>query len=193
MSLLYVALLLVAFYLLLAAEFFLPTGGFLGITAIGALIGAVVIAFMHSSATGFSVLAIALLTTPLMIVGLLRIWPHTPIGQRMLNRRPGQVADRVPSRTTASGIPLDDLVGRIGIAKTNLLPSGLVGFDRDKVDAVSIGMPIDAGSKVVVTSVEAGKVHVRPATDDDLAVMPADAKPQSPPSLEGSLEAFDFD
>ncbi len=193
MTLLYVALLLVAFYFLLTAEFFLPSGGFLGIAAAGALIAAAVIAFTHSTVAGFTVLAIAVLTTPLMIFGLLRVWPHTPIGQRMLNRRPGQIADRAPQRTTSSGIPLDDLVGRIGIAKTNLLPSGLISFDTDKVDAVSIGMPIDAGSKVIVTSVEAGKVHVRPATDDDIAQLCVDAKPQSPPSLEGTLESFDFE
>ena len=193
MSLLYVALLLVAFYFLLTAEFFLPSGGFLGVAAVGALIGAVVIAFRHSVAAGFTVLTIALLTTPLMIFGLLRVWPHTPIGQRMLNRRPGQIADRAPARMTSSGIRLDDLVGRIGTAKTDLLPSGLIVFDRDKVDAVSIGMPIDAGSKVFVTSVEAGKVHVRPATDADLDQREVQSKPQSPPSLEGSLEAFDFE
>ena len=193
MSLLYAILLLVAFYLLLTAEFFLPTGGFLGVASAAALIASVVIGFGHSSTAGFAILGISLLTTPLMIFALLQLWPHTPIGRRMLNRRPGETADRPPTRTTSSGIPFDQLVGKQGTAKTDLLPSGMIVMGRDRVDAVSIGMPIDAGTRIVVTSVEAGKVHVRPATDEDLELDQADTKPQSPPSLEGSLESFDFE
>ena len=193
MTLLYAILLLVAFYLLLTAEFFLPTGGFLGVAAFAALIASTVIAFSHSTTTGFTILGIALATTPLMVLGLLQLWPHTPIGRRMLNRRPGEIAADPPVKKTPSGIPLDQLVGRIGTAKTDLLPSGMIVIDSDKVDAVSIGMPIDQGQKVVITSVEAGKVHVRPATDEDRDPSLAAGQPQSPPSLENNLESFDFD
>jgi membrane-bound ClpP family serine protease len=193
MTLLYAILLLVAFYLLLTAEFFLPSGGFLGVAAFAALIASVVIAFSQSTTAGFLVLGIALTTTPLMIFGLLKIWPHTPIGRRMLNRRPGETAARPSVRTTSSGTPLDQLVGRIGTAKTDLLPSGMIAVDSDKVDAVSLGMAIDQGQKVIVTSVEAGKVHVRPATDQDVDPTATPSQPQSPPALEDNLESFDFE
>lgn len=191
MSLLYVVMLLVAFYLLLTAEFFLPTSGFLGVASLAALIASVVIAFGQSTTTGFTVLAIALVTTPLMIFTLIQWWPHTPIGRRMLNRRLGEIATNRPLRTTSHGIPLGELVGKVGIAKTDLLPSGMIVIGDDRVDAVSIGMPIDAGSRVVVTSVNAGKIHVRPATEDDDAHDRVDPKLQSPPSLEESLDSFD--
>lgn len=193
MSLLYAILLLVAFYLLLTAEFFLPTGGFLGVAAFAALIASVVIGFGHGTSTGATILGVAITTTPLMVLGLLKVWPHTPLGRRMLNRRPGETAAQPPVRTTASGIPLDQLVGRIGTAKTNLLPSGMIIVDTDKVDAVSIGMPIDQGQQIVITSVEAGKVHVRPATDEDIDPTRTTSQPQSPPSLENNLESFDFE
>ncbi len=193
MSLFYVILLLVAFYLLLTAEFFLPSGGFLGVAAVLALTASVAIAFMNSTTSGITVLGIALLTTPLMIFGLIRWWPHTPIGRRMLNRRPGEMAEMPPPRTTSRGIPLGQLVGQVGTAKTDMLPSGMIVIGDDKVDAVSIGMPIDAGSSVVVTRVEAGKVHVRPATAQDTQSNLVEPKPQSPPSLEGSLESFDVE
>jgi membrane-bound ClpP family serine protease len=193
MTLLYAILLLVAFYLLLTAEFFLPTGGFLGVAAVAALIAAVVIGFNSSTAAGFTILGFALITTPLMILGLLQLWPHTPIGRRMLNRRPGETADQPPQKTTSGGVPLDQLIGKLGTAKTDLLPSGMIVVGSDRMDAVSIGMPIDAGTPIVVTRIEAGKVHVRPATDDDRDQTDPEAKPQSPPSLEKSLEAFDFE
>lgn len=193
MTLLYAILLLVAFYLLLTAEFFLPTGGFLGVAAMAALIAAVVVGFGYSTTAGFTILGIALITTPLMILGLLQLWPHTPIGRRMLNRRPGETAERAPRKTTSGGVPLDQLIGKLGIAKTDLLPSGMIVVNGDRMDAVSIGMPIDAGSKIVVTRIEAGKVQVRPATDDEADQENSDTKPQSPPSLEKSLDSFDFE
>lgn len=193
MTLLYAILLLVAFYLLLTAEFFLPSGGFLGVAAFAALIASAVIAFGQSTTAGLLVLGIALTTTPLMIFGLLQLWPHTPIGRRMLNRRPGETAAQPSVRTTSRGTPLDQLVGRIGTAKTDLLPSGMIAVDSDKVDAISLGMAIDQGQKVIVTSVEAGKVHVRPATDQDVDGTSTPSQPQSPPALEDNLESFDFE
>lgn len=192
MTVLYAVLLVVAFYLLLIAEFFLPTGGVLGTAAAAALIAALVIAFSHNLWAGIGVVAFVSATTPLVILGLLRAWPHTPIGRRMLNRRPGDTASGPPKKATPKGTPLDDLVHRVGVAKTDLLPSGLVSIDGEKLDAVSTGMPIDTGTQVVVCSVEAGHVHVRPATPEDLQ-QDEPAAPQSPPSLENSLESFDVE
>lgn len=191
MTLYYAIALLVAFYLMVVAEFFLPTGGMLGAGAVAVLVAAVAIAFSHSTTAGISVGVFVVLTTPLVLIGMVRAWPHTPIGRRMLNRRPGQSND-APPRTTARGTAMDQLPGHVGKAVTNLLPSGLVSIDGEKLDAVSIGMPIDAGSSVIVTSVDAGRIHVRPATDEEASGQ-TDAKPQSPPSLEKSLESFDFE
>jgi membrane-bound ClpP family serine protease len=192
MTFFYLLVILAAFYLFLIAEFFLPSGGMLGVAAVATLIAAIVIAFSHSLLTGAAVIGFVLLTTPLVLMGMVRVWPHTPIGRRMLNRRPGQEAAAIPRRTTARGVPIDDLVGRIGVAKTNLLPSGMVTIDGEKLDAVSTGMPIDSGSQVVVTHVELGRLHVRAATASD-HVVPHEPEPQSPPSLEGSLDAFDVE
>lgn len=190
MTLAYVVLMMAAFYLCVVAEFMLPTGGMLGATAVAFLAAAVWIAFSHSFLAGTATLLFALLTTPLLLMGLVRAWPHTPLGRRMLNRRPGEQAQPKKPRTTASGIPIEELVGRVGVAKNDLLPSGLVLVDGEKMDAVSSGMPIDAGSQVVVTRVELGRLHVRQASAEDLDE-PSEPLPQSPPALEGPLESFD--
>jgi len=192
MSLLYVVLLIVVFYLLLVAEFLLPTSGFLAVTAIAALVAAISIAFSHSTSTGLTTLGTVVVTTPIVLSALVRLWPHTPIGRRMLNRRPGEMVSESAKRTPR-GVPLSDLVGQLATTKTNLLPSGIITVGGERVDAVSIGMPIDAGTKVVITSVQAGKVRVRPASEEDVAATDEEIKPKSPPSLEGSLESFDFD
>jgi membrane-bound ClpP family serine protease len=192
MTFLYLIVVLVAAYLFLIAEFMLPSGGLLGVTAAAMLIAAIVIAFSHSLLLGSAVILFVLVSTPLVLMGLVRAWPHTPIGRRMLNRRPNQSVESVPQRTTPRGTPIDQLAGRIGIAKTNLLPSGLVVIDDEKLDAVSQGMPIDAGSHVVVTHIELGRLHVRAATPEDLEQRP-EPLPQSPPSLEGSLDSFEVE
>jgi membrane-bound ClpP family serine protease len=192
MTLLYVIALLIAFFLLLILEFFIPSGGILGIGAGAALVAAVVIAFSHSLEAGIGVIVFVLATTPFVLFGLVRLWPHTAIGRRLLNRRPGQLADGPPRKTTSRGKPIDELVGSIGTAKTDLLPSGLVLINGEKLDAVSTGMPIDTGTKLVVISVEGGRLHVRAASDEDLAGK-EEPPPQSPPSLEGSLDSFDIE
>ena len=190
MTFFYLLVILAAFYLLLVAEFFLPTGGILGVAAVATLIAAILIAFSHSPVTGAAVIGFVLLTSPLLLVGMVRVWPHTPIGRRMLNRRPGQEAPVNHGRTTARGIPFDDLLGRVGVAKTNLLPSGMVTINGEKLDAVTTGMPIDAGTPIVVSHIDLGRLHVRAATAED---QPLQQLPQSPPSLEGSLDAFDVE
>ncbi len=192
MQLFYAIGLLIVFYFVLIAEFFLPSGGFLGAVAIAILVAAVSIAFSHSTVAGLVVVVVVVVTTPLFLVGMLRVWPHTAIGRRMLNRRPGQRADATPMRTTSDGTPIGQLVGRLGTAKTNLLPSGMVVIDGEKIDAISTGMPIDAGTTVIVTNTDAGRVHVRAATDEDQTDQ-IEPTPQSPPSLEESLESFDVE
>jgi membrane-bound ClpP family serine protease len=189
MTLFYVVALLAAFYMLLIAEFFLPSGGMLGVGAVAILAAAIGIAFSHSTFAGTSTILFVLVTTPMVMMGMLKVWPHTPIGRRMLNRRPGEPARDPPTRMTAQGVPLERLVGQRGIAKSNMLPSGMVLIDGEKIDAVSTGMPIDAGTPILVTSIDAGRVRVRAIGLDE----PQPAPPQSPPSLEESLDAFDVD
>ncbi len=184
MTLFYTALLLVLFYVLVVAEFFLPTGGMLGISSVVVLAAAIGIAFSHSLLAGVTVLLIVGVTTPLVILGMLKVWPHTPIGRRMLNRRPGERAADPPKRTTSRGTPLEQLVGRIGIAKTDLLPSGQIVIDDEKIDAVSIGMPIDRGSEIIVCTVDTGRVRVRTALPEELDAAKPDAQSLDAQSLD---------
>lgn len=194
MTLFYAIALLALFYLLIVGEFFLPTGGFLGVCSVAAIAAAIGIAFSHSFVAGVSVVMFVIVTTPMVILGLLKVWPHTPIGRRMLNRRPGQVADAPPKKTTTRGTPLDELVGRIGTAKTDLLPSGQIIVDGEKIDAVSMGMPIDKGTQVMVHAADAGRVKVRAALAEEItASSGVEVIPQSPKSLEESLESFDVE
>jgi membrane-bound ClpP family serine protease len=191
MTLTYSIALLVLFFILLAAEFFIPSAGLVGAAAAVAAAASIAIAFTHSTAAGFSVIATIAVSTPLLLYAMVRYWPHSPIGRMILNRRPGQVDEPVESRVR-SGELRKQLVGRIGVAKTNLLPAGLVVIDGQRLDAVSDGTPIDAGTQIVVINSIAGKLRVREAGPGDLA--PEDTAVQRrSEALETTLESLDLD
>ena len=58
---------------------------------------------------------------------------------------------------------LRQLVGKQGVAKTVMLPSGTVIVDGHSIDALSEGMPIEAGQRIRVIEVRGNRVVVRPA------------------------------
>jgi len=68
---------------------------------------------------------------------------------------------------------IKSLVGRVGYAKSQMLPSGAVVIDGRTIDAMSEGVPIDVGQKGRVIDVRANRVVVR-VVDDDTPT--ADAK-----------------
>jgi membrane-bound ClpP family serine protease len=182
--------LLVAYYLLLLVEFFVPSGGILGVAAFLTGLSAIITAWMHHADAGLTVLALITVTTPLIIVSMIRVWPNTTIGRMILNRQPGQLAQSTATqRRLPDGRLLRDLEGCIGIALTNLLPSGLIQIDNLRLDAVSVGIPIDAGTRVVVTKIQAGKVQVRPALEHEQGkrLSNSAASPTSPAALDTDL------
>ncbi len=182
MSLLYAVGLLVVFLLLLSLELFIPSGGLLGIAAAAALIGSVVLAFMHSLEAGAIVLVGSAFGVPIFISFGLRLWPKTAIGKRMLTFDPE--ADAV--QEAALRVERDAMIGKVGIAKSNMLPSGMIELDGMTVDAISIGMAIDAGQAVEVVSVTSGRLRVRPIDSDR---SPSSA-PFMPTSLETPIESL---
>jgi membrane-bound serine protease (ClpP class) len=62
---------------------------------------------------------------------------------------------------------LAQLVGKLGVAKTLMLPSGAVVIEGRTIDALSEGMSIEAGQRVRVVAVHGSRVVVRPADDNE--------------------------
>ncbi len=189
MTLLHSAGLFLTFLVLLVAELFIPSGGFLAIAAIAALIAAIIIGFLHSMMAGAAVLVSACVLVPIVVSLGLRIWPRTAIGRRMLNIDP----DAEDPEESALQQRRDAMIGKTGVAKTDLLPSGLIELDGRRLDALSLGMAIDRGQGVVVVNVVGGTIYVRP-TDTPEEANPPNGTP--PNVLETPLESLgieDFD
>lgn len=150
-------LLALAFFLVLL-ELVVPSGGILGVCAGAAMLAAVVIGFLHSFTLGAAMLMIAGFGVPLMIWLGLKLWPNTPIGRRMLNIDPEVEA----ARRKLEEENRNRWLGKVGVAKINLLPNGIIEIDGQSLDAISLGGAIDRGTHVEVVNVIAGKIHVRP-------------------------------
>ena len=170
---------------LVVLEVFIPSGGFLAFLSAAAFIGAIVVAFRYRGTTvGMTFLLVSVVSVPILVAVAFKYWPMTPMGRAFLGELPSEeeVAPEDPRR---------DLIGRVGVARSKMLPSGAVLIDGQLVDAVSQGMAIDPEQYVVITEVRGNRVVVRPANDDE---RPASESPDhllSRPIEEMGIESLD--
>jgi len=154
-------LLLLCGLALICAEVFIPSGGLLGFLSIASLLSGVGMAFYYG---GIEVGLIYLIVTAVAVPGALslafRYWPETPMGRRLLLGvpKPEEVMPDSPQRQR-----LRQLVGRFGVARTMMMPSGAIEIDGQTVDALSEGMSIEPGQPIEVIEVRGTRVLVRAA------------------------------
>jgi membrane-bound serine protease (ClpP class) len=97
---------------------------------------------------------------PLVLALAFHYWPKTRIGKAFLGELP----------TEAEVLPDDPhraLLGRVGVARSKMLPSGAIEIDGQMVDAMSQGQAIEPGQHVVVIEVRANRVVVRAAKENE--------------------------
>ena len=146
---------------LLVLELFVPSGGILGCFAVTALGASIWVAFTVSSAAGISMLAVVLVMIPILLSVGVRVWPHTPLGRRLLGVK------RDSETEVASGeMPrkLHEFLGKRGRARSRLWPSGSVRIAGQNFDATSHGEPIDEGEAVEVVAVRMNRLVVKPSS-----------------------------
>lgn len=177
------SLLLLVGLTLVVCEVFIPSGGVLGLLAVSSLVASIALAFYHKGVeVGLLFLTVSVVLVPTALALAFRYWPQTPMGRRLLlDVRPGEeMLPDTPERRT-----LAQLVGKLGVAKTLMLPSGAVVIEGRTIDALSEGMPIEAGQRVRVVAVRGSRVIVRPAEEDE--------QPQSDDVLSRPIESLGID
>jgi len=159
------ALLLLLGLALLFAEVFVPSGGVLGFLSIVSLVSGVIWAFYYRGPqAGFLFLVMTVVLAPVALVAAFRWWPKTPMGRRLLLDVPTseEVLPDTPQRRA-----LRQLVGKIGVAKSLMLPSGAVEIDGQAHQALSEGPAIEPGQRIRVIEVRGNRVLVRPVEDGE--------------------------
>ena len=153
-----VALVLIGFgVVLLAAEFFLPTGGVLVVAAVGCFAVAVGL-ILYYGTTYEAVAAVIGLSIGLPIAGGVMFY-----GWRRLSLKGGPGSESASATVTAAPevAELELLRGRHGRTVSPMRPSGTVDFDGRRIDALTEGMMLDPGVPVKCVDVRAGRVIVR--------------------------------
>lgn len=139
---------------LLAAEALLPSHGLLGIAAAISFLLCVIYCFFISATTGLLVFAALVVAGPVIAIYMIDLWPHTPVGRRLV----------LPKTTDVAAAPdgaAPPAIGSRGIAVTELRPMGVCEFSGRRVEAASASNIIAAGSAVEVISLEASRPIVK--------------------------------
>ena len=150
--------------LMLLLEVFVPSGGVLGFLSVVAVLASIVTAFYNRGLeVGLIFVVLTALAVPAVLAAAFRYWPHTPMGKRVLLDLPTE-QEVLPD--TPQLRKLRSLVGKVGVAKSMMLPSGAVAVEGLTVDAVSDGTAIEPGQHVRVIEVHGNRVVVSP-TDEE--------------------------
>lgn len=177
----YLALLLyVAAVVLAFVDLLVPSGGILLVLSASAALASILFGFRSSTTMGMLMLTVVAASIPIFAYSAIKIWPHTPIGKRVILGLPER-----KTKTESEPDPLEDLVGRVFISSYPLMPSGelLIGHQRYK--AVAESGYIEAGQTVEIIGVRERNLVVR-ATTKELtpeAESPAAEGPREPENL----------
>ncbi|GIW87293.1 MAG: hypothetical protein KatS3mg108_1617 [Isosphaeraceae bacterium] len=144
--------------LLVLAEAFIPSGGLIGILAVGLLLVSLYLAFTTTAYGWLFLIAVGVLL-PATVMLAVSLWPHTPIA-RYLFLPPPTTEETTPG---PSAWPLSHLVGQIGRTVTPLRPTGIVLFEGRRHEAISEGIPIEANTLVRALEIRGGRLIVRVA------------------------------
>ena len=139
---------------LIVAEIFIPSLGLLGMAAALCLLGSIAMAFGEDPNTGMIMLGLTAILVPLVMTFGIKLFPKTPIGKKMTVRgysfEDGKGTDRRD----------EGLVGTTGTVESVLRPAGIARIDGRRVDVVSRGEIIEAGTEIVVVETSGNRVVV---------------------------------
>lgn len=148
----------------LAAEVLIPSAGILAVTSAVFAIAGVVCLFRYDTTWGLIGSLAVMVAGPMVGAFMLKIWPHTPIGRRLIN---GDETDedrdrkrRAEEDQKASTLAL---VGLAGVAMTDLRPVGTAEIGGKRMEVLAESGWIRAGTPVRVTVADGAAVKVRQA------------------------------
>lgn len=161
--------------LIVVLEVFLPSGGILGAVAFISAMAGVVFAFRGGGElAGLAALGVVMLSTPTIVWVLVKVFPSTPIGSRIIlsdNLSEEELAQRERDRA-AQASALTGLIGAHGMAVTVLRPGGTVRIDGEDIEAFAETGMIEPETEVVVARVVGRQIRVRPVTGSASSARP---------------------
>lgn len=145
-------------------EFFVPAFGIIGIAGLVTIIVTVILGYRDlPDLQATIILLTAIFVTPAAIITLLRRFPTSILGRRLILTT--QLGDQPPSQQGDSPTPVAprSLAGRTGVATTPLHPSGVALIDGTRFSVVTNGEYLETGTKVIVAQHFGARIVVRRA------------------------------
>jgi membrane-bound ClpP family serine protease len=155
---LYISAIVLAF-----VDLYVPSAGMLLLLSLIAAVGSIVFGFQSGTTSGMTMLTLVAATIPILGVVAIRIWPHTPVGRRIVLGLPPER----PSTANEQQNALVELVGYVVDSEYPLMPSGQITIDHRPYNALAEAGYIDAGQRIEVISVRQRDLIVR-VTDKPL-------------------------
>lgn len=153
---------------LLSIEFFVPTGGLLGILCGVAAIGSIVCFFQYDTGWGVGVALAYVVLTPITLVFVFRLWLNSPVAKAMIlgdATHSGEEDDAADPDATGRRRRLEELrqlIGAQGVTETALRPVGTVRINGQRTDGLAESGTIEPNTPVIVTDVYDNQIKVRP-------------------------------
>ncbi|MEZ6076434.1 MAG: hypothetical protein R3C56_12480 [Pirellulaceae bacterium] len=88
-------LLYIAAIALAMVDLFVPSGGMLLVLATLAALAAVLFGFRSGNTVGMGMLTLVVATIPVFVFLAIKIWPHTPLGRRIILKLPSSACRRL--------------------------------------------------------------------------------------------------
>jgi len=160
--------------MLVLLEVFIPSFGLLTVGAIVCFVVSILKAYNPENPAAALIMGILApaLTLAILYFGLKYI-PRTSWGRGLVLRHPSDDGKEGPPSTSEAAALTPDggteedhyrpLLGKQGVAQSGLRPAGVAIIEGQRVDVVTEGALIDAGTRVKVVAVEGNRVVVRQA------------------------------
>lgn len=105
---------------------------------------------------------VGLASGTVLVIILMRFFPKLPLFSRLVLQSDLSGAVVTAADPTGAARP-EDLIGRKGVAATNLRPGGSARFDGRLLDVVSDGEWIEAGAAIAIVAADSNRIMVRRA------------------------------
>jgi len=138
---------------IIMVEVIIPSGGLLGLLAVGLVGYSLYTVFTAVSVSaGYILAGLDVVLLPLLILA----------GLKLLARSPATLSSRLSSGDgfSSQSPDLEGSLGKEGVALTDLRPAGIARIDGRRLDVVSRGEYIDKGAKIVVGAVTGNQIIV---------------------------------
>lgn len=155
-----IVLLVVAAFLLVL-EVFIPSAGVIAVTSAVVAVSGIVCLFRYDATWGLIGSLAVLVVGPILGGFMLKIWPNTPIGRRLIGSPSDEDIAQAQETQKLEQAERLAIIGMEGQAITDLRPVGMAHIGGRRLDVLAESGWIKAGATVRVTHADGSQIKVR--------------------------------